>query len=950
MENPEALSVLADVIAGLLASDQPQHWQRQLEAAELLSVAGLTALTEHARQLIRENPEQGRQLALRCAILAEQAHLQTIQARALYIQAQAHALNAEFDHAHDLIVRAQACYQASGETFEALRTTIGLMNILREQGRYDQALESGHAVIARLAAYPSSDDVRLLYAMVQQNCGLCYECVARYPEALHAYQEAEQHYQQLAIHERVGEARTNYGIVLLHMGRVHEGLRYLESAVAIFVELGQTLPHAQTLINIGDAHLLLGNYTQSLAAFRQARELFGPLAAMADKHVLLLDTADAYLALNLYPEALDAYREADQLLAAAGMSHEHARALWGMGAALAALGHTPAARHALDRAAERFRQAEHWPMLAEVLLEQAALWQVVGDSYAALHAAEQALLLADRGEWPIQQIYARLRYADLVPDHRAAEQALGEATLRSERLALPQLRYRLLQRRGHLALQQGRIDQAQQHLGAALQVIEQLRGHLSHEIMRASFLSDKMAAYDDLVQILLDPRSGASAVAAFGMAEQARSRALLDLLNGHARAIADDPTEVMALQADLHATYTELLAGAQDALRMQQLHARASELEQAIARLRLQSSPLPPSIPGARLNERPPDPQQLLAQLPADLPYLIYYTLGHEILAFVLRDRQVQVLRQLATTEQIDQLQQRLAIQLNRFQQHTELVEPHMAQLERSAQRILGEFYQLLIAPLLPLIGQNAALPEAQPLVIIPHGALHQLPFHAFFDGHTYLIDQFEISYAPGAMLYAHAEQRQRQALHQALVVGVADPSIPGAVQEVQAVAALLPTVTLLINQAATIAAVEQAAVGCDLLHLACHGLFRSDSPMFSALKLADGWLSAADLMRMRLDGAMVVLSACESGRNRVVGGDELIGMSRAILGAGAVTLVASLWLAHDQTTTLLMMLWYQHIQQGVRPSQALRIAQQIVRSQRSHPFYWASFVMIGKR
>jgi CHAT domain-containing protein len=146
------------------------------------------------------------------------------------------------------------------------------------------------------------------------------------------------------------------------------------------------------------------------------------------------------------------------------------------------------------------------------------------------------------------------------------------------------------------------------------------------------------------------------------------------------------------------------------------------------------------------------------------------------------------------------------------------------------------------------------------------------------------------------------------------------------------------------------VAGLRAEAPGCDVLHLACHGLFRADNPMFSSLKLQDGWLTAADALGLSLPGALVTLSACESGRSGVIGGDEVLGLTRAFLGAGAATLVVSLWLAQDTTTAALMEHWYERMGEGVGRAAALRAAQLETMRRHPHPFYWAPFVLIGRR
>ncbi len=106
-------------------------------------------------------------------------------------------------------------------------------------------------------------------------------------------------------------------------------------------------------------------------------------------------------------------------------------------------------------------------------------------------------------------------------------------------------------------------------------------------------------------------------------------------------------------------------------------------------------------------------------------------------------------------------------------------------------------------------------------------------------------------------------------------------------------------------------------------MHLAAHGEARLDNPTFAHLQLADGQLTTADVFNLALDGALVTLSACETGRSVVTGGDELIGLARGFLYAGAATLVQSLWRVEDGSTARLMERFYR--QPAPRPAQGRR-------------------------
>jgi CHAT domain-containing protein len=117
---------------------------------------------------------------------------------------------------------------------------------------------------------------------------------------------------------------------------------------------------------------------------------------------------------------------------------------------------------------------------------------------------------------------------------------------------------------------------------------------------------------------------------------------------------------------------------------------------------------------------------------------------------------------------------------------------------------------------------------------------------------------------------------------------------------------------------------------------------------MFSALRLADRWVTATELLALDLGGATVVLSACESARSRAAAGDELLGFARAVLGAGAASLVASLWRSDDEATHALMTTFHT-LRPRLGPSAALRAAQLEVMRHTPHPYRWAAFAALGK-
>ncbi|NTU83207.1 MAG: CHAT domain-containing protein, partial [Chloroflexales bacterium] len=773
MVDPERVALSDELVEGLLAPASAVERAALVDSAGLRTPRGLQSLLNSAEQLVPSDPGKGRQLAALAADLADEAGAPAARPRAHYLIAQAHASNAEFDAALALIAQTRGEFEALGEPLEALRTNVGLMHVLRELGRYQEALDAGWAVYRALAGSGDSGDheaSQRLLAMVQESWGSVYEEMGRYDEALHALADAEATYRALGLPGRLGSVSNNRGVALLGLGRAGAALAAFEAAARIFAAAGMSLPRAQALLNSGAAHLLLGSYSQALACLEQARMLFAELDALADTPVVLLDTADAYLALNLYPEAATAYSEASTLLRAAGMPHDQARALWGQGAALVAMGQLDEAEAALCDAAALFRFADNLPLLSGVMLEQVNLMTLRHERAAALATGRAALDMIAGRDFPIQHVYAHLRMADLLlPDLEAVETHLCAASTVADALGLPHLRYRVLQRLGHLRRLQGHPKEARALLEAAVDTIEGLRGTLPFEAVRASFLHDKVAAYEDLVQVHLAASDAEAPLRAFVTAERAKSRSLVELLAGGAasRQLGQgDPAPAgrgADLQADLNAIYLELLGGAPDTghrANLSALRARAEQLERELSLLRLRAASTTRDDATAGPVSAPS-----LAHLTAGYALVAYHIVGDEVIAFVCVGSQVRPVRAIGTLSTVQRDLARLNDQLRRFCTGPAFISQHLTLLTQSAQRVLHALYVTLVAPLEPALAELAGAGEPVPrLVVVPHGPLHQIPFHALYDGERYLIDRFEISYAPSATVLALCHTRRARA------------------------------------------------------------------------------------------------------------------------------------------------------------------------------------------
>jgi CHAT domain-containing protein len=255
------------------------------------------------------------------------------------------------------------------------------------------------------------------------------------------------------------------------------------------------------------------------------------------------------------------------------------------------------------------------------------------------------------------------------------------------------------------------------------------------------------------------------------------------------------------------------------------------------------------------------------------------------------------------------------------------------------AQRLLQRLHSGLLAPL------AHRLRGRRRLMIVPYGALHYLPFHLLHTGAGFLIEQHEVVVLPSAALATrHGPVRARGA--RALAHSWSG-RLPHTAAEAQMVQAVFGGETYVER------AVRREVLGAEptqILHIAAHGEQRLDQPDLSYIQFADGQLYADDLLQHDLSYELVTLSACETGRAHVAPGDELIGLGRGFLYAGAGALIVSLWRVGDAASVELMEHVYTALERGASKAAALRGAQLALLSATPglHPAVWGAFQLIG--
>jgi CHAT domain-containing protein len=258
------------------------------------------------------------------------------------------------------------------------------------------------------------------------------------------------------------------------------------------------------------------------------------------------------------------------------------------------------------------------------------------------------------------------------------------------------------------------------------------------------------------------------------------------------------------------------------------------------------------------------------------------------------------------------------------------------------------------VAPTELLADVADILAGATAIVVVSDGWVASLPFAALsLDGGTPLIDTHEISAVPAASLFFDQRVRAPQSpVAGVLAFAPAGGALPGARQEVRDLASRYAGVQP-ADSLPVASSLADLAQDCGIVHVASHVHVNGERPWHSGIQTGpEGepgeFLRASEIVRADFRGRLVVLSSCESALGRATQGEGVLGITTAFLGAGARSVVATLWKVDDRTTRQLMRGFYEGREAGMPAGQALRAAQLAIRREYPAPFYWAGFQVVG--
>ncbi len=812
--------------------------------------------------------------------------------------------------------RGIAAFRQAGDLLEVAITQSGAAAALIYLADFER-LEAW-ASEAREVFAARGDRARL--ARLDGNLALGLFRQDRFREAYAIYDRL--HAEFLAVGRPVDVANIlwNKCTCLISLGDYRLAATVYQQAKNFAVDHNMPVQAAAVDYNVAYLHYLCGDYTEAMQLYAAARKAGEPYRrALCD-----LDESEMFLELNLHHEASQYAQRAEVQFRQLRMPYELGKAVAFLAIAEGQLGRRQAALQAIARARRTFRREQNPVWLALLDLYEAILLDRFHQPAQALRRALRAQAFFAQSEFPgkafLCDIFlARLRF-------QAGELSLAQKSITAlnERLAAypsPSLRFQGLHLEAEILESLGRLSEARQRYGETHEILEELRFRLRGEEIKIAFLKDKLSIYESLFLLHLH-----SPGEAFAFAEKAKSRALLEAFSSMPD---QESTELAALRRELDIAYQQMqrIEAAADRPSMAELRAEAHRLEANLAGrvLAHRSTRLMPRT--GRLTTL----EELTTTLPRDTNLIEYFAARGDLFALVIAAGRSTIIS-LGSLREPELASRFLRLQLQLEQGNAQAIQTHLARL-----------YQILVEPLRSLLNGTS-------LIIVPHGVLHSVPFAALLDQDEPLVHRFVLSQAPSASLYREALLRPATTVASApLVMGVADPLAPGMEKEALQVAEYLPGARVFTGASATTETFRQLAPTASLIHVAAHGHFQSQNPMFSSLQMTDSRLTAFDLHRLRFVADLAVLSGCGTGLNQITAADEMLGIARGLLAGGVRASVLSLWDVRDECAARFMGNFYRLLKDAPKaPAEAVRKASLDLRTTYESVRDWAAFYLVG--
>ena len=828
----------------------------------------------------------------------------------------------------------------------------------------------------------------LLIGTVYNNMASVYSRRGNSPNALENYQQALNYYKNKRFR---AVTLSNIGGVYTELSLHDKALEYYDRSLKIRREIGSVHLLATIYDQIGIVQSNLANYDQALVSYKQALDNSRQASTPELTASILNNLGVLYKKLSEYDKAIDYYEQSLAMRkeisgpgAIATTTNNIGQLYWDQGNKEKAANYYRKALKLREQVGNPYDIASSLNSMLRLTVEQEEFKQATTyanrlkamgdstDSYDMLQKATSFLGRINQAQNQDEEALQHFKKAHSYSQYLSSRRQLAPIK--------------------DLARQYHKLgsDSAVSYGQKAIDIVEQQRsnaGALSD--LKSGYFGKHSDFYTELASWVLTYTSDVSR--AYKLVEQAKARALSDELAKASQNIDEQLPEKVRLERSqkrnkIDQLYSQLEntvnAPKREKLKQKIRNAELdyasyeNELQSEHPRLKSLQSPEPISL------------QQAQNSVDGQTAILEYALAGNELLAFMISRNNVRV-ETISRSNNTAELATELTTMVTDFK------DAILSNASRTRLRSeSAPLYNLLLKPF------KDDLKNYSNLTIVPDGALAYLPFESISQGDQYLIENFNIKYVPSLTSLTLLKDPETLTRKDLLAVAGSNfvrnserslqqsnlSNLPSTLIEVDSIAAHFQNASILKDEQVS----EQALKNLlrqnnyQYVHLATHGIIDENQPNRSGLALSteagisassteDGMLRSSEIFGMNINSDMVVLSACNTGLGKMVGGEGMLGMQRSFFYAGTSTVVVSLWNVYDRSTASFMnefyksllqqdtsrgwidgalrwIGWEQSIPFGVK-AKAMREAKlkMIKHPLFNHPVYWAPFIVVGR-
>jgi CHAT domain-containing protein/uncharacterized protein HemY len=770
---------------------------------------------------------------------------------------------------------------------------------------------------------------------VLASLGAAYSFLGDYPKAIDYLQQSLAMLREIKDRRSESTVLGSLGLAYNYLGDYPKAIDYQQQSLAIARVIKDRSGEGRSLGSLGNVYYSLGDYPKAINYHQQSLAIARVIKDRGGERTALGNLGNVYYSLGDYPKAIDYHQQSLKIAREIKNRNGESSALGNLGLAYHDLGEYPKAIDYLQQSLAIAREIKDRLGESSALGNLGLAYHDLGEYPKAIDYHQQSLVIAreikdrkgeDTALANLGNVYYSLGdYPKAIDYHQQSLAIAREIKDRSGE-------GKVLNNLGLAYHKEGKLTLSESTLMEGIKVYESLRGKGLRDSEKVSIFEEQSRTYRTLQQVLIAQNKPD---AALEISERGRGRAFVELL---ASRLSANPQEQSSTPPNI--TEIKRIAKAQNST-LVQYSIMVDEFKVAGKQESKESELYIWVIkPTGEITFRKADLKPLWQKENTKLDSLITTT------------------------------RESIGVRGTAFRGIDVSYNPDAPKAKNKLKRL----HELLIDPIADLLPKN---PNAR-VTFIPQSSLFLVPFPALQgkDG-KYLIEKHTILTSPSIQVL-DLTRKQKQRIgnkpiqpNNLLIVGnptmpAVSPkigevpqqltSLPGAELEANAIAKLFKTQSLIGNQA-TETEVTKRLSQARLIHLATHGLFNDIQGLNSAIALApgnknneksDGLLTAGEILDLKLNAELVVLSACDTGRGKI-SGDGVIGLSRSLISAGTPSVLVSLWAVPDAPTAELMTEFYQNLQKSPDKAQALRQAMLKTMKQHPNPSAWAAFTLIGE-